>query len=79
MSAVAHRQRDHGTHASNSVFVPPTFLAGVYGMNFTMPELSLRCLPGSTDNDGPDDVSTLFYFYRRGWLMRAPIETRSNA
>lgn len=59
-----------------SVFVPPTFLAGVYGMNFTsMPELSMEgAYPAALTVMGMMIAGTLFYFYRRGWLSRAPIE-----
>ena len=78
MSAVAHRSNEIMKVLTllTSVFVPPTFLAGVYGMNFTtMPELSLQgAYPAALTMMGLMIAGTLFYFYRRGWLMRAPIE-----
>ena len=45
-------------------------------MNFTtMPELSLQgAYPAALTMMGLMIAGTLFYFYRRGWLMRAPIE-----
>ncbi|HBV64511.1 MAG TPA: magnesium and cobalt transport protein CorA [Rhodopirellula sp.] len=78
MSAVAHRSNEIMKVLTllTSVFVPPTFLAGVYGMNFTsMPELSMEgAYPAALTVMGMMIAGTLFYFYRRGWLSRAPIE-----
>jgi magnesium transporter len=78
MSAVAHRSNEIMKVLTllTSVFVPPTFLAGVYGMNFaTMPELSMEgAYPAALTVMGMMIAGTLFYFYRRGWLRRAPIE-----
>lgn len=78
MSAVAHRSNEIMKVLTllTSVFVPPTFLAGVYGMNFaTMPELSLRgAYPAALTMMGLMIAGTLFYFHRRGWLRRTPIE-----
>ena len=78
MSAVAHRSNEIMKVLTllTSVFVPPTFLAGVYGMNFAnMPELSMEgAYPAALTMMGLMIAGTLFYFYRRGWLSRAPIE-----
>jgi magnesium transporter len=78
MSAVAHRSNEIMKVLTllTSVFVPPTFLAGVYGMNFAnMPELSMEgAYPAALTMMGLMIAGTLFYFYRRGWLRRAPIE-----
>ena len=77
MSAVAHRSNEIMKVLTllTSVFVPPTFLAGIYGMNFS----------GMTELEYPGAyplvlammccmiAGTLYYFYRRGWLYRAPI------
>ena len=82
MTAVAHRSNEVMKVLTllTSVFVPPTFIAGIYGMNFTdMPELSM-------DNAYPTVmlamvvmiVGTILYFYWRGWLSRAPIATRTR-
>ncbi len=80
MSAVAHRSNEIMKVLTllTSVFVPPTFLAGVYGMNFaSMPELSMEgAYPAALTAMGMMIAGTLFYFYRRGWLRRAPIEHR---
>ncbi|MDB4759667.1 magnesium/cobalt transporter CorA [bacterium] len=82
MSAVAHRSNEIMKVLTllTSVFVPPTFLAGVYGMNFaSMPELSMEgAYPAALTAMGMMIAGTLFYFYRRGWLRRAPIEHRTE-
>lgn len=82
MTAVAHRSNEVMKVLTllTSVFVPPTFIAGIYGMNFAdMPELAM-------DNAYPTVmlammvmiVGTILYFYWRGWLARAPIATRTR-
>jgi magnesium transporter len=82
MTAVAHRSNEVMKVLTllTSVFVPPTFIAGIYGMNFTdMPELAM-------DNAYPTVmlammamiVGTILYFYWRGWLSRAPIGPRNR-
>ena len=54
----------------SSVFIPLTFIAGVYGMNFKyMPELDVRwsyfaCLGLM----GAIAFSLVYFFWRRGWL-----------
>lgn len=56
----------------SSVFVPLTFIAGIYGMNFEyMPELSWKwgyfvCL-GTMAIIG---LGSMFFFWRSGWLQR---------
>ena len=55
-----------------SIFIPLTFIAGVYGMNFQAHagavDLSLG-LPGGLDlDDRPRDSGLLILFKRRGWL-----------
>ncbi len=56
----------------SSIFVPLTFIAGIYGMNFEyMPELSWKwgyfaCL-GIMAMIG---LGSLFFFWRSGWLQR---------
>ena len=80
MSAVAHRSNEIMKVLTllTSVFVPPTFLAGVYGMNFSkMPELSINgAYPAALGMMCLMIAGTLYYFYRRGWLRRASIETK---
>jgi magnesium transporter len=53
-----------------SIFIPLTFVAGVYGMNFEyMPELHSRWgYPGALAFMFVSSVSLLFYFRHRGWL-----------
>lgn len=81
MSAVAHRSNEIMKVLTllTSVFVPPTFLAGVYGMNFSgMPELEIKwAYPAALLLMSLMIAGTLFYFYRRGWLSSAPIEPRN--
>ncbi|MGI9471461.1 MAG: magnesium/cobalt transporter CorA [Rubripirellula sp.] len=80
MSAVAHRSNEIMKVLTllTSVFVPPTFLAGVYGMNFAaMPELEvIWAYPAALLLMSMMIAGTLFYFYRRGWLSGTPIEAR---
>ncbi len=53
-----------------SIFIPLTFIAGVYGMNFNdMPELHSRVgYPLVLTAMAAVAVSMLWYFHRRGWL-----------
>ncbi|MBW4423994.1 MAG: magnesium/cobalt transporter CorA [Nostoc desertorum CM1-VF14] len=63
----------------SSIFIPLTFVAGIYGMNFNtekspynMPELNWYwgypiCLAGM----GAIALSLLFFFWRRGWLQNS--------
>ena len=79
MSAVAHRSNEIMKVLTllTSVFVPPTFLAGIYGMNFAgMPELEFPgAYPIALGLMSAMIAGTLYYFYRRGWLRSAPIST----
>jgi magnesium transporter len=56
-----------------SIFIPVTFLAGIYGMNFEhMPELHLRWgYPILISVMAIIGVGMLFYFKRKGWLGRS--------
>jgi magnesium transporter len=53
-----------------SVFIPLTFLAGIYGMNFeAMPEIhSSWGYPAVLVLMGLSAAGMLLYFRRRGWL-----------
>jgi len=53
-----------------SIFIPLTFLAGVYGMNFEgMPELRSRWgYPAVLGAMLVTSVAMLAYFRRRGWI-----------
>jgi magnesium transporter len=55
-----------------SLFVPLTFMAGIYGMNFEhMPELHVRwAYPALLGAMGVTAVGMLVYFWRKGWLAR---------
>lgn len=79
MSSVAHRSNEIMKVLTllTSVFVPPTFLAGIYGMNFDgMPELNLPgAYPIALTLMSGMIFGTLFYFHRRGWLRSNPIST----
>ncbi len=77
MAAVAHRSNEIMKLMTlmTSLFVPPTFIAGVYGMNFAgMQELEL---PGAYPTIlvvmAVMIVGMLLYFRRRGWLGYVPI------
>lgn len=54
----------------SSIFIPLTFVAGVYGMNFAyMPELSSRWgYPAALIVMAIAVIGLLVYFYRKGWL-----------
>jgi magnesium transporter len=66
----------------SSIFIPLTFIAGVYGMNFNtatsplnMPELNTywgypACLVGM----GALGLSLFYFFWRKGWLESTVIE-----
>ena len=83
MSSVAHRSNEIMKVLTllTSVFVPPTFLAGIYGMNFIdMPELSFPfAYPIALGSMILMIGGTVFYFYRRGWLSGAPIAVNETA
>ncbi len=53
-----------------TIFIPLTFIAGVYGMNFEyMPELSVKwAYPAVLGVMGTIIVGMLVYFHRRNWL-----------
>jgi magnesium transporter len=53
-----------------SIFIPLTFIAGVYGMNFQdMPELSKRwAYPLVLGVMAATAITMLVFFRRRGWL-----------
>jgi magnesium transporter len=55
-----------------TIFMPMTFIAGVYGMNFEhMPELAWRwAYPASLGLMGLVALAMLWYFVRKGWLGR---------
>ena len=80
MSSVAHRSNEVMKVLTllTSVFVPPTFLAGIYGMNFSeMPELNFPgAYPIALATMMMMIGGTVYFFYRRGWLSGAPIATR---
>jgi magnesium transporter len=72
LSSVANRTNDVMKVLTivATVFIPLTFIAGIYGMNFEyMPELSARwaypilwCVMGATAS------AMLIFFYSKGWL-----------
>ena len=54
----------------STIFIPGTFVAGVYGMNFVhMPELTVAwAYPAALGVMGAVAVGMLIYFKRRGWF-----------
>jgi magnesium transporter len=56
----------------STIFIPLTFIAGVYGMNFDfMPELRSRWgYPIALASMAAIALSLLYYFRRRGWIGR---------
>jgi hypothetical protein len=83
MTSVAHRSNEIMKVLTllTSVFVPPTFLAGVYGMNFNeMPELSFPYAYQITVGVMASMIAgTIFYFRRRGWLTGTRITAKPGA
>ena len=77
MSAIAHRSNEimKVLTLMTSVFVPPTFIAGVYGMNFIdMPELKVSgAYPAILILMVFMIAGMLWFFRRRGWLGSEPI------
>ena len=55
-----------------SIFIPLTFIAGIYGMNFdNIPELHMPgAYPTVLGLMGIVAAGMLVYFYRKGWLGR---------
>jgi magnesium transporter len=53
-----------------SIFIPLTFMAGIYGMNFeAMPELGIRwAYPALLGVMGAMAVGFIVFFKKRGWL-----------
>ncbi len=72
MSSVAHRSNEIMKVLTmvSSIFVPMTFIAGIYGMNFeNMPELSYPwSYPAALTFMGITAVGMMAFFLRRGWL-----------
>ena len=82
MSSVAHRSNEIMKVLTllTSVFVPPTFLAGIYGMNFSeMPELNFPwAYPIALASMLMMIGGTIYYFFRRGWLSRESIAVQAS-
>lgn len=53
-----------------SIFIPLTFMAGIYGMNFDhMPELHVRwAYPAIWIAMGVTASAMLWFFWRKGWI-----------
>lgn len=73
MSAMANRTNDKMKVLTimASIFIPLTFIAGVYGMNFEyMPELHVRwAYPAVWITMTLTAVGLLIFFYRKGWII----------
>jgi magnesium transporter len=61
----------------STIFIPLTFIAGIYGMNFdpdsspwNMPELRWRYgYPATLVVMGLTAIGMMIYFYRQGWIF----------
>ena len=82
LSSVAHRSNEvmKVLTVISSVFVPLTFLAGIYGMNFkNMPELSLRwSYPLVWGVMAATAGSMLWFFWSKGWIGPAQLGERAT-
>ena len=78
MSSVAHRSNEimKVLTMMSSIFVPLTFIAGIYGMNFeNMPELSHPlAYPVTLASMAGTAAVMILYFLRRGWFGRANLQ-----
>jgi magnesium transporter len=72
LSQVGHKQNEimKVLTVMASIFIPLTFFAGIYGMNFeTMPELGIPwAYPALLGVMGVLALGMVLYFRRRGWL-----------
>lgn len=72
MSAVSNRMNEVMKFLTilGSLFIPITFLAGIYGMNFDhIPELKMEhAYPIFWGVCGAVTIGLLIYFYRKGWI-----------
>lgn len=82
MSAVAHRSNEIMKVLTiiSSIFVPMTFVAGVYGMNFeTMPELGFAwSYPAVWGIMLTLAIGMLWFFRRKGWLSISSLAAASE-
>jgi magnesium transporter len=63
-----------------SIFIPLTFMAGIYGMNFeNMPELrSAWGYPFLLAAMVVVAIGMIWYFWRKGWLGGRPLEPQDR-
>lgn len=82
MSSVAHRSNEvmKVLTIMSSIFVPLTFVAGIYGMNFeNMPELSYTwSYPLVWGTMIAMAIGMLWFFYRRGWIQIADLNSSAD-
>ena len=82
MSSVAHRSNEvmKVLTIMSSIFVPLTFVAGIYGMNFeNMPELGYRwSYPFIWGIMLSMAIGMLWFFYKRGWIHVADLNDSRN-
>jgi magnesium transporter len=64
-----------------SIFIPLTFLAGIYGMNFEfMPELHVRwAYPSLLVLMGVSVVGMIVYFWRKGWIGSSACKPKDDS
>ena len=83
VSSVAHRSNEVMTVLTivSTIFVPLTFVAGIYGMNFdNMPELGSRYgYPLCVGTMVFIATSLLAFFYRKSWINLSLITDRADS
>ncbi|PHR90699.1 MAG: magnesium and cobalt transport protein CorA, partial [Blastopirellula sp.] len=82
MSSVAHRSNEimKVLTMMSSIFVPLTFIAGIYGMNFEhMPELSYTwSYPLALGLMAATAIAMGIFFFRRGWFGPATLRVGAD-
>jgi magnesium transporter len=82
MTSISHRMNEIMKVLTiiSTIFIPLSFIASVYGMNFThMPEIPWRFgYPFALGLMGLTALGMLTYFWRKGWLRRQPAVRRAR-
>lgn len=81
MTSISHRMNQiiKVLTIISTIFIPLTFIAGIYGMNLKMPESAWKWgYPMVLGLMGTVALGLLYFFWRRGWLKREDNITSSE-